>query len=81
MKKIILILSITALSCSKDETIKTTHCYRCTIETRSAHLNQTDYYEMCDWTPEDARKAEEQGTSTTHFNGNTITQKTTCRLR
>ena len=78
MKKLIFILSIAAIGCSK---LEPKACYKCTIVTSSTNYSSTDYFEICDWTASDARDYEESGTGTSSIGGTVITQKTECHIR
>ena len=77
MKKLIFILAITALSCSKEVY---RFCWDCTITTTSPVFNQVDEVRVCDWTADDAEDFEKQGTSTRVSSGVTIKQETICIL-
>ena len=78
MKKLIFILSIAAIGCTKPASF----CYECVIVTRSSTgFSQTDSFEQCNWTDSDARAYEDAGTSVTKIGNNTITQKTECHIK
>ena len=78
-KKLIIILAITSLSCSKEVY---RFCWDCTITTTATAIgfNQVDEVRVCDWTEQDQEDFEKQGTSTRVSSGVTIKQETICIL-
>ncbi len=74
MKKVILIIAITFLSCKKDS-FKRTACYECTIVTSSAYYNDVTVVRECNLTKKEARELEISGTNNYHG----VSPKTTCK--
>ena len=78
MKKILFILIIASLGCSKEQF---NYCYHCDIYTSNGITNQHDELDICGWTEEDAQAFEESGTSVIKTTSGTIIQETYCNRK